>query len=79
MYTVTSKYVPEPGKTAPGEHYTVEDPDKGESLFRKIHFYRTPRGHEVAEDNIGMRLQADGGLFRSVKAAVEKYDADHPG
>jgi hypothetical protein len=79
MYAVTSKFVPPAGQTAPGEHYTVKDPELGESVFRQVHFYRTPRGRETAEDAIGVRLQDDGDVFRLVRAAVETYDAEREG
>jgi len=72
-YKVTRKCVLTEDIRAPGEHYKVTDPDQ--STFRKIWFYRSPTGREVATDNNnGCPLSPDGDLFRAVKAAVEEYD-----
>jgi hypothetical protein len=77
VYEVTEKFTATaPSSHAPGEHYRVEDPARGVTYFRVIAFYRTPRGGEVAVDGTGCALASDGGLFREVKAAVERYDEE---
>jgi hypothetical protein len=74
-YRVTRKFMPPPGSVhAPGEHYEVENPQSGTSLYRTCYFYRTPRGSELATDKLGERLASDGDLFRAVKEAVDAYD-----
>jgi hypothetical protein len=74
-YAVRRKYVPPTGgAVAPGEHYTVVDPNCGVSWYGIIHFYRTPKGREVATDDIGERLAQDGPIYLAVKAAVDQYD-----
>jgi hypothetical protein len=77
MYQVIRKYVPPAGQVIPGEHYSVTDPACRDSWFREISFYRSPHGREVATDGIRHTLANDGEIFRAVKAAVERYDADH--
>lgn len=74
-YRVTEKYEPHAEQTRPGEHYTVENPSEKNWWFRTISFYRSPHGREVALDGIQHVLANDGDIFRSVKVAVEAYDA----
>lgn len=65
---------------APGDHYhLVNEAAALTDPFRLINLYRTPHGREVATYGRGIedRLDADGDLFRQVKAAVEAYDQEH--